>query len=288
MPTARVRQPQPPRAPSAPAAPKATAAFNPAGAITQHPGTPVYNGATGINQNPASHQYGQTYTTLPAPGGTYHLYSNGQRIFVPARAPAAAAAPPATPSAGSAAAAAPDPRDSTYYATSAQDLFNRNQKLGQIRSEGTQDAQDHAEALRRLVENQPKAIENARETYNKQGLFYSGKLGEREGDINTDYARQQGDMQKNFDRRDAAREAARTALEQGAPLDEAARLAEAVDRQIGRDTATADAGGLVAPDQQPDVSAPPSAAQPRQTKRKYNRRAPAISGSKRVKYKARK
>lgn len=251
MPTQRVRQP--PRAPSAPAAPRPPSPASPQIQVSS-PWQVDTTPQTGTNRN------GHLYVVVPTTGGVFHQYENGRRVFVASRAPQAPTGPqPATPSAGSAAAV--DPRDATYYAQSAQADFARNQKINQLTSEGSQDTQDHEEALRRLLENQPRAIQNAREQYNKMGLFYSGKLGEREGDLNTQYAQQRGDMDQSFERRQAARAAARAALEQGAPLDEAARLAEAADRQIDRDTATAAAGGLAAPESTPAASAPQRAAQ---------------------------
>jgi hypothetical protein len=246
-----IKGPAPPRALAAPSAP---------------------GGATGVNQNPNSKQYGQTFVVQPTTGGVFHVYGNGQRIFV-----ATSAVTPASGSAASQAAASQptDPRDAQYYADSAQNVFDRNQKLSQLSSESTTDTTDHQEALRRLLERQGKDVLSTQESFNKQGLFYSGKLGEAQGNVNQSYARQQGDSELDYQRREAARQAARTALEQGASVDDASRLAEAIGRQVTRDTAAADAGALVSPEGDTAVETAQSAAQGRQTGAKFSRRGPA-------------
>jgi hypothetical protein len=234
------------RAPSAPRPPAVSAAGQAVGGLiagqkppgaTANPGRPA--GVTGVNQNAGSKQYGQTYVVQPATGGVYHVYGNGQKIFVPT-----STAPASGSAASTATAAPPDPRDAQYYADTAQDTFDRNAKINDITTTGQRDKTDTAEAIRRLLATQPQALQNARESANKQGLFNSGQLGKREGDINTQYAQQQGDVQRDADRRESDRQTAVAAIQGGASLAEVQRLLEATDRQTGRDTTAADAGAL--------------------------------------------
>jgi hypothetical protein len=205
-------------------------------------------------------RFGQQYRVVNAPGGSWHVYQNGQpRVFVPAARPkppaagvrmggSAAAAPPAAPRAAPAAAPtapqSPYAPDAQYYADSAQDEFSRQGKLGDLGQQSAYDATDLQEALRRMRDQQPRDVQHTQEAAAKQGLFYSSRTGEQVGDVNASYARQESDAQQAYDRREAGRQAARTALEQGKSVDEAARLAESIDRQVTRDTTAADAGVL--------------------------------------------
>jgi len=134
-----------------------------------------------------------------------------------------------------AAPAAPDPRDSGYYTEIAKLNFQKNQQLAQQQTQGTYERADMEKALSRQAEQRPKDLQKANESFNKSGLFYSGKLGEARGDIEKGHSRQEADTRERFARSEAAREAARRALEEGASIDAAAALAASVDRQGGRD-----------------------------------------------------
>lgn len=173
---------------------------------------------------------------------------------VPPATPHAPAAAPAQINTGLAAhhtAPAPSPAplldDAQAAAARAQALFDRTQSLAGLQQQGIYDANDLAEARRRLLEQQPKDEQAAKEAANRQGLFYSGVLGKQLGDIETSYARQIADQQAAYARREAARLAAIDALKQGAPLSDAAITADEIGRQETRDAATAAAGGLAPP-----------------------------------------
>jgi hypothetical protein len=166
--------------------------------------------------------------------------------------------PPPTPGGGADPGPAPFQPDSIYFAAAAQNQFKATQSRNELDQQSAYAKTDFDEALRRMLEKQPRDVQAAREAANKAGLLYSGTLGRQEGDINTGYLRQQADMRQQFDRSEAAREVARRAIESGLSLDDAAQLAAAVDRQTVRDTAKADAGMLV-PDQ---VAAPPGSKPP--------------------------
>lgn len=136
------------------------------------------------------------------------------------------------------------PLDATYFSEAALRAFQRRQRKQELDTEGSYDRTDLGESIRRLAEQRGETLQGTKETAAGQGLFYSGQLGKRLGQVETDFTRRQGDMQRDFDRREAGREAARAAIDSGAPLEEAAAAAAATDRQIQRDTEAADAGTL--------------------------------------------
>lgn len=189
-------------------------------------------------------------TGQPRPGvDLYDAQGNPRYPGLPPRSatapPQASAAPATAPAA--AAETAPFTGDSEYFADLALKRFARGQKGAELAQAEAYDRDDFAEALRRRAERQPRDIQQARQQANRSGLLFSGTLARNEEDINTSHLRAGADAQLTLDRRRAAREAARAALEQGAPLEEAALFAEAVDRQIERDQGAADAGILAPP-----------------------------------------
>lgn len=130
-----------------------------------------------------------------------------------------------------------DPRDAAYYNAVAKLQFQANQQLAGLDQQDAYATADLRNALDRLHAQQPIAQQNTENTANAQGLFYSGQLGSRLGQLNAQYAQQEGDMDQNAQRAQAARAAARNAIQQGLPLSTAAALAAAVDRQSARDAA---------------------------------------------------
>lgn len=149
-----------------------------------------------------------------------------------------------TPTAGG---TAPDPAptaDATYIAQAAKRAFERQQRLQQLNLEDQQDVSDSGEQRRRFDEEVPKTQQSAKQNAARAGLFYSGTLGKQLGEINTKAERSRGDMARDLARRQAARLAARQAIEQGAPIEDAAAWAENIDRQIDRDSQTAELGAL--------------------------------------------
>lgn len=136
-------------------------------------------------------------------------------------------------------------QDAGYWNKLGQLAFQRNQRLGELDTEGQQDKTNFQESLRRFREMQPRQEEQATNSANRAGLLYSGILGRELGDIRTNAIRQEADMQGAYDNRERARAAARQALQDGATLEEAAAAAEAVDRQTGRDSEAAGSRSLV-------------------------------------------
>lgn len=134
--------------------------------------------------------------------------------------------------------------DAQYIAEAAQQQFNRTNSVNQLNAQSESERSNLAEAIRRLTEDAVGQRQGVREGANKQGLFYSGQLGKRLGDLESQIARQRADLQSDFDQSEAAREAARQAILQGAPLEEAALRAAGVERQIGRDEVAAGSNQL--------------------------------------------
>jgi hypothetical protein len=156
-----------------------------------------------------------------------------------------AASPPGQPQ-------APNPAnqfapDAQYLAEAAQRQFDRIQAMNALTSQAGSDQNDTTEAIRRLLSGAPEQRQTIKQNANKQGLFYSGQLGKQLNSYEADLTQRQGDIQLDFDARERARAAARAALEQGAPLEEAAGLAEAAARQVQRDTDAAAANALAPP-----------------------------------------
>jgi hypothetical protein len=177
------------------------------------------------------------YTVVNAPGGSFHVQPDGQKRFVPAGPPVVRDLMAKKP--------APSPLDAQYFTDVAQQRFRAQQQLGQLGTQSAYARTDFDEALRRMGQQQGQDIQTTRENAAREGLFYSGQLGKREGDVNTQYARRTGDLRVNYDRGEAARQAARRALAAGASIDQAAAEAAAVDRQLDRD-AQAAADGILA------------------------------------------
>jgi hypothetical protein len=145
--------------------------------------------------------------------------------------------------------------DSEYTTSLAQSNFDANQRLAQLEQQGSYDKTDLGTSLARLRAQQPKDEQSTSEGAANQGLFYSGILGQRLGDVRTRYQQREGDLQQSSDRKQAALEAAKAAIREGMPLTEAALRAQAVDRNVGRDQTAAESDSLV-----PDPTTPPPAA----------------------------
>jgi hypothetical protein len=195
-----------------------------------------------LNTQAGNVRQGLSYSIIKAPGGVYHVYPNGQKIFVAAHTTPAAPAAPAAPSVDPSG----DPRDSQYLAESAQDTFSRNQQLSSLAAQDASAATNYAEALRRYKEQLPNQQRAELVNANKAGLAQSTYLSERQANNAIQAQRHESDMASQYEAERAAREAARQALLQGATVEEASRLAEAAGRQFDRDTSAADANALVA------------------------------------------
>ena len=156
--------------------------------------------------------------------------------------------------------------DAEYLAAAAQRAFDRKAALDNLTSQGTTDKADTQEAIRRLLGQAPEQRQGIKQGANKAGLLYGSTLGKNLDAFEADLTQKQGDINLDFQRREDARAAARQAIESGAPLEEAAAMAEATTRQIERDTSAANAGALV-------PTPGPAAATP--TVRTGRRRPPA-------------
>jgi hypothetical protein len=241
----------------------------------------------------------------PAPGGSYHVYPDGRKVFVPHPATAQwqaayqrmqagtpqpgtwqaayaqmqtghpmpgtwdaayanthggvnpATAAPASGGGAVAAQSAGDPStpmDSTLAEWIATHQAQRNQALEANDQQGVSNLANYQEALRRLNQQQPIDEQGQRQTFNNQGLFYSGHLGQSLGRLADAYTNRRADQRSTFDTTENARLAARGAINAGYNVDEAAAHAAAADRQIGSDTSAADSDSLV-----PNSNAAPAA-----------------------------
>jgi hypothetical protein len=111
-----------------------------------------------------------------------------------------------------------------------------------------------------VITDAPQQRQGIRQGANKVGLFYSGQLTKQLNDYEQALQRSQDDLNTGFSQREGARQAAITALQQGAPVGDAQLQAEAAGRQITGDTAAADVGALAPPG--PAAAAPPGAPAP--------------------------
>ena len=147
--------------------------------------------------------------------GEWHTYGDGRRVFV-ARKPAAPApaapAPAAAPAAPAAPQAAPDPRDSTYMNEAAGILADVLGRRQQFTLAGQRAAQDYATANQRREVNRQETLRGTDLNANAQGLLYSGTLGKRRGQVETDFNQQGDDARLAFERDNADRAAALEAL----------------------------------------------------------------------------
>lgn len=167
--------------------------------------------------------------------------------------------PPAAPAAPAAPGLAPVPtaHDAGYLAGVGKLDFQKTQGLTQLQEQQAYDNTDYQEAVRRAAQGHTGDVQSTRETANKQGLFYSGQLDKRlygDSGVETLYQRQVNDANRDYQRRSAARTAARTALEQGYPLDVATLAAQEAERRVAADLANPPAADVA-----PAAPAPPAA-----------------------------
>lgn len=176
------------------------------------------------------------YQTINGPGGAWHIYPTGRKVWVAARAVA-----PSAPDVNN-----PLVPDAQYMAETARNQFQANQQRSQLDTTESQDRTDYQEALRRLLGKKPQDIQSSRVQANRQGLLDSTTSSNQLGEIEQNYTRQQTDLGSGFDRRQLARTAARSALDQGLTIDDAAQMAALSERQALTDEQSASAGMLAA------------------------------------------
>jgi hypothetical protein len=178
-----------------------------------------------------------------------------------ANVPLVGGAPAPAPGAAGAAAGAggaPLTPDAQYLAEAAQRAFDRQTQLNSYNEQSQQDRANTGTAIQRILDRIGADRSQIDSSANKQGLLYSSTRTQNESDYEKAVQQQQDDANRAFQQREDARAAARTALQQGAPLEEAAALAAAANRQITGDTGAADANALVAnsaPAASPQVAA---------------------------------
>jgi hypothetical protein len=196
---------------------------------------------------------------IPIAGGAIHVYPNGTRRRVwthPGWAQAAKPPmPPKPPNAtdfqnlGSLMAKQrqqqPFAPDSQYIMGAAAGTQKMNADLQGLQAQGITDAQSRQTALAQLAQQQPVDLQQANVNRNRQGLFYSTTLGNDRANISADYVAKAGNVENTYAAQERARVAAEGAIRAGYSVDDAARMAEAVDRRITSDSAAADANSLV-------------------------------------------
>lgn len=122
--------------------------------------------------------------------------------------------------------------DSTYFAGVAGLQFKNKNDISDLKlQQGYADA-DYNTTLRRLATQQAQATQNNREGMNQKGLFYSGQLGKRQGEIDTGYEDQRFDIGKNYTRGSDARTEAIKRIQAGEPLQIAQLRGEADQRYL--------------------------------------------------------
>lgn len=156
----------------------------------------------------------------------------------------------------------PDVRDGTYQEALARLGRQRDDTLTDLTAAGQRDDQDVAAYIRQLAEARTGALTGTKTNANRQGLFYSGILGQRLDDTNKTYDAQQTEQQAAYARRQSDRATAQTRA--GESYAEALRQAEreAVERQVQRDL---ESGlGVEEPAPTPTPAVPvPAAARPK-------------------------
>jgi hypothetical protein len=196
---------------------------------------------------------------IPIAGGAIHVYPNGTRRRVWAHPGwAQAAKPPTAPkppnatdfqNLGSLIAKQrqqqPFAPDSQYIGEAGAATFKMNADLQGLQAQGITDAQSRQTALAQLARQQPIDLQQANVNRNRQGLFYSTTLGNDRANISAGYVAKAGNVEADYAAHERARAAAEGAIRAGYTVDDAARMAAAVDRQVTRDSAAADSNSLV-------------------------------------------
>jgi hypothetical protein len=155
--------------------------------------------ADGI-QRPRIAPWGQTPTYFQRPGPAVPSYTPPpQALAVDPNGKPVAAAPPAPP---------PEIRDSAFNAGIASLLGQVQRQRASTDEQGRQSDQDYQTNLSRLAEQRARALTSTNETANQQGLFESGQLGKRRGQVNEGYDQTVGDQTLAHERSAAARAAA--------------------------------------------------------------------------------
>lgn len=149
-----------------------------------------------------------------------------------------------TPLAAPAPAGGPDPaafeaeKDSAYNNAIASLLAGKSQGEQMIASNARRASEDRSKNLGLLGEGRSKTKTAETQSANKSGLFYSGILGKRLGDVDTDYGRRENDVNTAFARDEEGRAAQLAALTQSFASGQRDAYQGAWERYINAATAT--------------------------------------------------
>lgn len=143
------------------------------------------------------------------PQSTSALIPQGPAQVAPAlqqlvQAPAPAA-PQAAPNGDVSTPGDVDPRDATYGAGLAGLLGQVQSQRRAIQAASETDNQGFNENLGRIAQNRSASLDANQTNANRQGLFYSGILGKRQGDTNAQYDDQINQNRSALNAREAAR-----------------------------------------------------------------------------------
>lgn len=130
-----------------------------------------------------------------------------------------------------------DPRDETYWKSvialqGSRNANNREQDIAQTASDNA-----YSQAVQNLAIQKPRDELALKENANRAGAFYSSKTGESVGQLAQQYFNQNTALSDNRTREESLRQLTRDKLAQGYTVDEAAALAEAVDRHSAAEAA---------------------------------------------------
>lgn len=222
---------------------------------------------------PTNTKTGMVYNVIPAPGGAWHVYADGRKVFVASSGGVAKGAGPTVSQGGGGGGGGPSAEESAYWTgqaqvadgqqaqQAAQSLFEREQGLQANDRSAQTNSENYREALRQMGIAQPREEQGARVGANKQGLYYSSTLGNQLSDIAANYVDKRTAAQKEFSRAEAERVSARQSIEAGYGVTGQGQAENAIGRFITSDTSAADAGALT-PTPGPVAPASPVARAP--------------------------
>jgi hypothetical protein len=138
-----------------------------------------------------------------------------------------------------------DPRDATYWSNLAKLKFNAEQEYASSLAEQTRADSDYNEAVQTAIRNRASQQRGLGESAIRANLGNSGWLDSNEAQDTLAYTQERAAAQLSKTQEDAARAAARKAIQQGFSLEVAAELGEAAARSAERrEQEAAEAEGL--------------------------------------------
>ena len=142
------------------------------------------------------------------PDGKRHTISYAQHLQNMGQGTAAVApgyAPPPAPKPPAPTFQAPtDVRDSTYNTGVAGLLFNNKNQRDDLNRQLGQGTEDFNTMLARMADARAKDLLATNYGANREGLFYSGQLGKRRGDVEKGYSQQESDARTSYNRQQEA------------------------------------------------------------------------------------